>query len=274
MTFLQKLASAEKNNNSLLCVGLDPDLAKLPKLFQDQTDALLNFNTAIVDVTADLVCGFKVNIAFYEALGADGINQLAKTCVYIREKYPELPILLDAKRADIGNTNNGYADLAFKYLQADAITLQPYLGGEALQPFFDHAEKGMIILCRTSNDGAAEFQDLKVEGRPLYEHVAEAVATKWNANNNCLLVVGATYPEEMKTIRKIVGPDIIFLVPGVGAQGGDVAALMQAGLGPNKNELVINSSRAVLYASSGEDFAEAARKEALRTRDEINKYRS
>ena len=194
------------------------------------------------------------------------------TADYLREKYSDIPIILDAKRADIGNTNNGYASFIFDYLGMDGVTLHPYLGREALEPFLSYKDKGIIILCRTSNPGAGEFQDLLVDGKPLYQHVAKQVSEKWDKNNNCLLVVGATYPEEMKIIREIVGPDMAFLVPGIGAQGGNVEAVMKAGL-DNKQGLIISSSRDVLYASGGEDFAKAARKKATTTRDEINKYR-
>ncbi len=272
MNFITKLQNSWVKNNSLLCVGLDPELSKLPKHQQSVQDPLFAFNKAIIDATADLVCAFKPNSAFYEALGPDGIRQLKQTSEYIHENYPAIPIILDAKRADIGNTNNGYVDFIYDYLDMDAVTLHPYLGHEALQPFLNHADKGAIILCRTSNSGAAEFQDLLVNDHPLYEHVAKTIADTWNANENCLLVVGATYPEEMKVIRGLVG-DMPFLVPGVGAQGGDVKAVMQAGVDSNKQGMIISSSRGVIYASNGEDFAEAARTEAAKLRDEINLYR-
>lgn len=271
MDFKSKLNLAVDNNNSLLCVGLDSDVTKLPA---SVNGSQLEFNKAIVDATADLVCAFKPNSAFYEATGAESLEQLRETVTYINEKYPNIPVILDAKRADIGNTNQGYVDFAFNYLKVDAITLHPYLGGESLQPFLDIKDKGQIILCRTSNPGSGELQDLQVDGKPLYQHVAQTVATKWNKNNNCLLVVGATYPEEMKAIRETVGPDMTFLVPGVGAQGGDVEAVLKNGLGANQRGLIISSSRGVIFASDGSDFAERARQEATKTRDEINKYRS
>lgn len=270
MNFFEKLNISIDKNKSLLCVGLDPDPIKMPPHLEGD---VLRFNKAIIDSTHNLVCAYKPNSAFYEALGPKGIEQLKQTVEYIHEKCPNIPIILDAKRADIGNTNNGYIKFIFDYLYMDAVTLHPYLGGEALEPFLELGDKGMIILCRTSNPGASEFQDLS-DGSRVYQHVAKTVAKKWNANGNCLLVVGATYPEEMKEIRKLVGKEMIFLVPGVGAQGGDVEALMKAGLGANQRGLIISSSRAVIFASDGEDFAEAARAEAKRTRDEINKYRS
>lgn len=272
MDFITKLHSAWTSNNSLLCVGLDPELSKLPKYLQSAANPLFEFNKAIIDATADLVCAFKPNSAFYEALGPDGISQLKQTSDYIHEHYPNIPIILDAKRADIGNTNNGYVDFIYDYLNMDAVTLHPYLGREALEPFLSRADKGAIILCRTSNPGAAEFQDLQVDNHPLYEYVAKTIAISWNANKNCLLVVGATYPDEMKAIRNLVG-DLAFLVPGIGAQGGDIRAVMQVGTDSQKQGMIISSSRGVIYASAGDDFASAARAEAVKLRDEINQYR-
>lgn len=270
--FDQKIRAAMTKNNSLVCVGLDADLDKLPPHIASSPSPLFEFNKAIIDATADLVCSYKPNSAFYEALGGDGMKQLKQTADYLHENYPDIPIILDAKRADIGNTNNGYVHLAYDYLGMDAVTLHPYLGKEALEPFLSREDKGSIILCRTSNPGAAEFQDLISEGKPLYEHVAEAVATSWNTHNNCMLVVGATYPDEMKQIRSIVG-DMLFLVPGVGAQGGDVEAIMKAGIDSKKQGMIISSSRGIIYASSGEDFAEAARNETKKLQIEINNYR-
>lgn len=273
MQFYKKLARAVAKNNSLLCVGLDPDVAKMPAKIAKARNPLFTFNKSIIDATADLVCAFKPNSAFYEAYGADGIKQLKQTADYIRQKYPYLTLILDAKRADIGNTNDGYVEYVFDYLGMDAVTLHPYLGSEALKPFLARKDKGLIILCRTSNPGAAELQDVKVKGKPLYEHVASLVAKNWNVKNNCLLVVGATYPKEMKVIRSIVGPDMPFLVPGVGAQGGDVKATVKAGVNAKSEGLIISSSRATIFASSGHDFAEAAREHAMSLKNEINMYR-
>lgn len=273
MTFLQKLDGAVSANNSLLCVGLDSDHTKLPPHLVNKPNAIFEFNKSIIDATADLVCAYKPNSAFYEAQGSEGLDQLKQTVDYIHEKYPIIPIILDAKRADIGSTNIGYVDHIFGYLGMDAVTLHPYLGREALEPFLSLEDKGLIILCRTSNPGAGEFQDMEIVGKPLYEHVAEKVKDEWNNKKNCLLVVGATYPEEMKRIRALVGPDMVFLVPGVGAQGGDVRSVLENGLGANQRGLIINSSRGVIFASSGEDFAETARREAIALRDEINKHR-
>jgi orotidine-5'-phosphate decarboxylase len=231
------------------------------------------FNNAIVDATHDLVCAYKPNTAFYEARGAEGIQVLKDTCDYIRSVAPDVLILLDAKRADIGNTNAGYVQFAYDYLGADAITLHPYLGSEALAPFLERADKGAIILCRTSNSGGGEFQDLIVGDKKVFEHVANSVAQEWNANKNCMLVVGATYPEEAARIRQIVGDDVWFLVPGVGAQGGDAQQLMTAAQNGRGDGLIISSSRDILFASSGSDFAEAARNKAEALRSEINTYR-
>ena len=237
-----------------ICVGLDSEVSKLPK---GQTQ--LSFNQAIVKATHDLVAAYKPNSAFYEAEGAKGWETLKKTIAFIHEVAPKTRVILDAKRADIGNTSLSYARSAFEDLGADAITLNPYLGGEALQPFLDYKEKGCFILCRTSNVGAQEFQDLQVDGEPLYLRVARQVANHWNKNKNCGLVVGAIVPEELKKIRQVAG-DLPFLVPGVGAQGGDVKTVLE---NAGKNCL-INISRSVLFASKGPDFQDAARKELLK----------
>src|SRR5665213_1695672 len=205
MDFKTKLSAAWTKNDSLLCVGLDPDIDKLPEHLRQAETPYFDFNREVIDATADLVCAYKPNSAFYEARGAAGVEELKKTCAYIQEKYPHIPIILDFKRGDIGNTNNHYAAFAFDYLGADAIT----------------------VLCRMSNEGAGEFQDLEVNGRKLYFQVAENVAKEWNVNGNCLLVVGATFPAELSEIRQLVGDEMIFLVPGVGAQGGDVEATVK-----------------------------------------------
>lgn len=269
MHFLQKLATIQQHNNSLVCVGLDSDHTRLPKHLQTTTNAQFEFNKAIIDATADLVSCYKPNSAFYEGQGDVGLQQLKLTCDYIRQQYPEVCIILDAKRADIGSTNSGYVQFAYEYLGADAITLHPYFGKEALQPFLDRADKGAIILCRTSNPGAREFQDKLVDGKPLYQVVAQTVANEWNSNNNCLLVVGATYPDEMTKIRQLTG-DMTFLVPGIGAQGGDVEQTVKAARNSQGAGMIINSSRGIIFASSGEDFAEVARREATKLRDEIH----
>jgi orotidine-5'-phosphate decarboxylase len=261
MTFQEKLDAIVEKNKSLVCVGLDSDGTRLRQDFGGQSQ--FSFNKSIIEATADLVCSYKLNSAFYESIGHEGIKALKDTCDYLKEKYPEIPIIIDAKRADIGNTNKGYVQFVFTYLNADAVTVHPYLGEEAIRPFLDCKDKGIIILSRTTNPGAGEFQDLLVDGKPLYKIVAENVTKKWNANKNCLLVVGATYPKELAEVRKIAG-DMTFLVPGIGAQGGDLEATLKAGLNSKKQGLIINSSRGII-------FAENPRDEAEKLRNSINK---
>src|SRR5437868_2337701 len=265
MEFLERLAAAMERNNSLVCIGLDAQAERLPAHLKG-TERIFEFNKAIIDKTVDLVCAYKPNSAFYEAGGAAGIEQLKKTCDYLKAEYPQLPIILDAKRADIGNTNDEYAKFAFDYLGADAITLHPYLGGEALQPFLNHKDKGMIILCRTSNPGAGELQDLKTGGQKLFQLIAQRVREGWNKNGNCLLVVGATYPAELAKLREIMGNEFTFLVPGVGAQGGDIEKTVQAGLNSRGQGIIVNSSREIIFASGGVDFAEVARRKTEQLR--------
>lgn len=264
-TFYQKLADASKKQHSLVCVGLDSELSKLPIALQTAQYPQFSFNKSIIEATHDLVCSYKPNTAFYEARGEQGILELKMTCDYLRERYPEIVIILDAKRADIGNTNAGYVEFVFDYLGADAITLHPYLGREAIQPFLDRTDKGSIILCRTSNPGAGEFQDLLIAGKPLYMRVAEQVVHEWNVNENCALVVGATYPAEMKRVRDLA-PNTPLLIPGIGAQGGDVAATVVVGVDKSGFGAIINSARGII-------FAEDPRAEAMKLRDEINRYR-
>ena len=273
MNFQEKLDSLIKKNNSLVCVGLDAELTKLPEHLKQNVNAQFEFNKAIIDATHDLVAVYKPNSAFYEAQGEQGIRELKLTCDYLHEHYPEIPIILDAKRADIGNTNNGYIQFAYDYLNVDAITLNPYLGSEALKPFLDRADKGVIILCKTSNHGSGELQNLLVDNQPLYQIVAEKVATEWNTNQNCALVVGATYPEELAAVRKRVG-DLTLLVPGIGAQGGDIEKTIKSGINSQNAGLLINSSRGIIFASSDEDFAEKAPEETLKLKEVINKYRT
>lgn len=274
MNFLDKLNKIIEKNNSLVCVGLDSDIDKLPKIIKEENHEhpQFEFNKDIINATADLVCAYKPNSAFYEARGEEGIKELKLTCEYIKNTYPHIPIILDAKRADIGNTNNGYASFAFDYLGVDAITLNPYLGRDALQPFLDRKDKGCIILCKTSNAGAGELQDLKIGAETIYQLVARKTLKEWNTNNNCLLVVGATYPEELGEVRKIV-EDMTILVPGVGAQEGYLEKTIKGGLNSQKRGLIISSSRVIIFASSEEDFDERAREETKKLREEINQYR-
>ena len=271
MTFMQSLQRAWQLNNSLVCVGLDPEPAKFPPAIARDADAVFGFCRAIVDATADLVCAFKPQIAHFAALGAE--DALQRLIAHIHTTHPGVPVILDAKRGDIGSTAQNYAIEAFDRYGADAITVNPYLGRDSLQPFLDRADKGVIVLCRTSNAGAGDLQDLVVEGRPLYQHVAAKVANEWNANRNCLLVVGATWPAQLREVRAIVG-DVPFLVPGVGAQGGDVEAVVANGCTADGSGLLISSSRAILYASGGDDFTDAARRAALVLRDAINAARA
>lgn len=268
--FHNQLAAASAAAESLVCVGLDPEIERFPAHLRERSDAILAFNRAIIDATADLVCAYKPQIAHYAAVGAE--DQLQDTLRYIRARAPGVPIILDAKRGDIGSTAEKYAREAFERYGADAVTINPYLGRDSAEPFLQYADKGIVILCRTSNAGAREFQDLKIGERTLYQVVAEKVAQEWNTRGNCLLVVGATYPEELADIRARTGA-MTFLVPGVGAQGGDVRRAVQAGMTPAGDGLVINSSRGILYAGSGEDFAAAARRATLELRDAIEAAR-
>ncbi len=268
----RELIETKWGEKKFLCVGLDSDYTKIPEFARtdDIANTIVTFNKAIVEATKDLVCAYKPNIAFYEAYGDAGWFALCETIVRIREMAPDVPVILDAKRADIGSTNVGYVDAAFDLLQADAITVHPYLGAEALEPFLARAEKGIFVLCRTSNPGAGEFQDLLVNGEPLYRFVARRVASEWNKNGNCALVVGATYPDELREVRGLVG-DMPILIPGIGAQGGDVEKTVSAGKDSRGQGMIINSSRGIIFASKDRDFAEAAGREALALHEEILK---
>lgn len=273
MNFNVKLKQISHKNNSLLCIGLDSDFEKIPHHLKKRKNPLFEFNKAIIEATVSHVCAYKPNPAFYEALGKDGIEQLKLTLDYLKINFPDIPVILDAKRADIGNTNKGYVKYAFEYLQADAITLHPYLGSEALKPFLDLKDKGIFILCRTSNPGAGEFQDLKYDGKFLYEVVAKNVINNWNYNGNCGLVVGATYPEELNIVRQIIG-DMPMLLPGVGAQGADLEKTVKCGVDNQGQNAVINSSRNIIFASNNVDFALKAANEAENLKKSINLYRS
>jgi orotidine-5'-phosphate decarboxylase len=269
--FIERLGRAWKNNDSLVCVGLDPDTSRFPKHIDALDEPIFEFNKAIIDATHDLVCAYKPQIAHYSAESAE--LELESTISYIKSTYPHVPVILDAKRGDIGSTAEMYATEAFERYAADAVTVNPYLGFDSLQPFLRYKDRGVILLCRTSNPGAADLQDLAVDGAPLFEKVASLAAQKWNANGNCLLVVGATWPQQMARIRSIVG-EMPLLVPGVGAQGGDVEQLVKAGQTQTGAGLIISSSRAILYASDGEDFAEAARAQTDTLRKLINQFRN
>ena len=263
---------------TLLCVGLDPEPERLPAAVRHGQrsigQTLLAFNAAIVEATADLVCAYKPNIAFYEAHGPEGLEALIRTIALIHERAPGVPVLLDAKRGDLANTSRLYAQAVFDTYGADAVTVQPYQGQEALAPFIERADRGIFVLCRTSDPGAGELQDLLVAGtgEPLYLRVARAVAERWNVHGNCGLVVGATWPDELRAIRA-AAPELPILLPGIGAQGGDLAGSVRAGVDRQGQGLLVSVSRSVLYASAGADFAEAARREAARLRDAINQHR-
>jgi orotidine-5'-phosphate decarboxylase len=272
MNFIDKLNAAWRSNDSLLCVGLDPDIERFPAHLRDHPEGIAEFCKAIIDATADLACSFKPQIAYFAALGAE--DQLETVCRYLKERYPHIPLILDAKRGDIGATAHQYAREAFDRYGADAVTVNPYMGFDSVEPYMAWADRGVIVLCRTSNAGGSDLQFLDVGGRPLYQHVAQLVAEKWNKNGQCALVVGATFPQELAEVRAIVG-DMPLLVPGIGAQGGDIEATVKSGRTPNGAGMMINSSRAILYAQpqGDEDFAAAARRVAMETRDAINQHR-
>ena len=267
------------SRGKFVCVGLDSDFKKIPECMHRYNgkgeigvaDTIVAFNRMLVEATKYFVCAYKPNIAFYEMYGAEGISALQRTISDIHRISPNVPVILDAKRADIGNTNAGYVSAAFDLLRADAITVHPYLGAEALQPFLERTDKGIIVLCRTSNPGAGEFQDLDVNGEPLYRFVARRVADIWNKNDNCALVVGATYPDELSEVRKIVG-DMPILVPGIGAQGGDVEKTVTAGKNSHGHGMIINSSRGIIFASKGIDFASVAHEKAEELNNLIKQY--
>lgn len=270
MTFIQQLHHRWHHANTLLCVGLDPEPSRLPAALRDDPDPVFAFCRAIVDATAPYVCAFKPQIAHFAAQRAEGA--LERLIAHIHNVHPGIPVILDSKRGDIGSTAQHYAHEAFERYRADAVTVNPYLGRDSVQPFLDFADKGVVVLCRTSNPGSGEFQDLRSDGRLLYQHVAQRVAHEWNGNGNCLLVIGATWPEELAQVRALVG-DMPLLVPGIGAQGGNVQAVVEKGSRSDGAGLIISSSRAILYASSGDDFAQAAADAAMAQRDQINQFR-
>ncbi len=264
MNFIEKLLNASIRNKSLLCIGLDPD----PELMPSQIK-VFEFNKAIIEATSDLVCAYKLNLAFYEALGDEGLNALKGTIKYMPSN---IPIIGDAKRGDIGNTAKAYAKAILADLGFDATTVNPYLGFDSIEPFIDYTDKGVFILCRTSNAGAADFQSLRCETelgyRPLFELVA-LKASQWNIHGNIGLVIGATYPEELRLIRQ-AHPDMPLLIPGIGAQGGDIALAARYGVDAQGERAILNSSRQIIYASREKDFAQAARRVASELRDQIN----
>lgn len=264
MKFTDKLEKASQKNNSLLCIGLDVSLSQIPQCLLNQEDPIFLFNRKIISATKDLVCAYKPNIAFYEMHGIYGISSLMKTIEFIQST--DIPVILDAKRADIGNSSFAYAKSIFQIYKADATTVNPYLGHDSVEPFLEYKDKGIFVLCLTSNSGAKDFQS-----GGLYRQVAEKVK-EWDRYKNCGLVVGATKPEELKEIREIA-PDLPLLIPGIGAQGGKIEETVKNGVDKKGEKVIINSSRSIIYASQKEDFAEAARAAAKNLRDEINQYR-
>ncbi|QWD87217.1 orotidine-5'-phosphate decarboxylase [Polynucleobacter paludilacus] len=270
-SFTQQLQAAWASQGSMLCVGFDPDPKRMPASLADKPEPIFEFCKAIADITADLVCAFKPQIAYFASQGAEA--QLEKLIAHLKTHYPHIPVILDAKRGDIGSTAEHYALEAFERYGADAVTVNPYMGFDSIEPYLRYPEKGVIVLCRTSNPGGSDLQFLQnaSSGEPLYIEVAKLAASKWNTSGQIGLVVGATFPEEIAKVRNLVG-DMPLLIPGIGAQGGDIEATVKAGSVTQKpgTGMIINSSRAILYASGGEDFAQAARKVALSTRDALN----
>jgi orotidine-5'-phosphate decarboxylase len=279
MNFIDQLAHAQRQNDSLLCVGLDPEPSRFPGAWKGQSDRIYDFCAAIVDASKDLVCAFKPQIAYFAAHRAE--DQLERLMAHMRRVAPHVPVILDAKRGDIGSTAEQYAREAFDRYQADAVTLSPFMGFDTMEPFLKYPGKGVILLCRTSNPGGSDLQNLRladVAGQPrVYEHIARQAQGPWNTNGQMGLVVGATFPEEIARVRELA-PTLPLLIPGVGAQGGDAVATVKAGLrtdegGRITGSIIVNSSRAVLYASGGDDFASAARRVALETRLALNQAR-
>lgn len=263
MSFMNQVKKRWTENNTLLCVGLDPDINKIPAKYKESKTPLFDFNKDIIDATAEYVCCYKPQIAYYNGVGLE--KDLEMTIEYIHTNYPGVPVILDAKRGDIGSTAEMYVKEAYDRYKADSVTVNPYMGGDTLQPFLDKKDKATIILCRTSNPGAVDLQDLQIDGKPLYMHVASKAANEWNNNSNILLVVGATYPGELAEIRNVIG-DIPFLTPGIGAQGGDVEKAVKAGTTADGTGMIINSSRGIIYADNPGVAAKTLR-------DEINLYR-
>lgn len=269
-TFSQQLQSAWASQGSMLCVGFDPDPKRMPTSQHGKPLSIFEFCRDIADATADVVCAFKPQFAYFASQAAEG--QLEKLIQHLKDRYPHIPVVLDAKRGDIGSTAEHYALEAFERHGADAVTVNPYMGRDSIEPYLKHQGKGVIVLCRTSNPGGSDLQSLNLanDGQPLYLHVATLAANEWNSSGQISLVVGATFPDEIAKVRAIVG-EMPLLIPGIGAQGGDLNATVRAGQIPSKpgTGMMINSSRAILYASAGADFAEAARAVAIETRDAL-----
>jgi orotidine-5'-phosphate decarboxylase len=269
-TFSDLLRARWRDADTLLCVGLDPDPARFPAHLRGRADAILAFCREIADATAEFACAFKPQIAYFAAARAE--DQLEALIAHLRNRHPQVPVILDAKRGDIGATSEQYAREAFERYDAHAVTLSPYMGFDSVQPYLAHAGRGVFLLCRTSNPGGDDLQLLDVGGERLYERVARLTSGAWNASGQLGLVVGATYPAELARVRALA-PELPLLVPGIGAQGGDVQASVEAGQDARGTGMLINSSRAILYAGNGEDFAQKAADVARATRDQINAYR-
>ena len=269
MSFHDRLRQVWRSKNSLVCVGIDPEVAKIPAHLQDEEEAFLAFGIGIVDATAPYVCAFKPQAAHFAAVGAE--DQLAKLIAYIQRHYPEIPVILDAKRGDVGSTAALYTKEVFERFGADAVTVNPYLGYESISPYLDYTDRGVIVLCRTSNPSSDWIQAVPLNDEPLYLSVARKVR-EWDKNNQCMLVTGATFPEELGRVRRVIG-DLPLLVPGVGAQGGDVESVLKMGLDADGYGLCISSSRSIIYAGNGSDFATQAALAAKNLRDQINEAR-
>lgn len=271
MKFKDRLQRAARTNRSLVCVGLDFEMDYVPAEIRDQEYPILTFNQAIIEATKDLVCAYKPNIAFYEKHAERGLTSLRKTIELIPE---EIPVILDAKRGDVGSTARAYADAYFEDLGVDAITVNPYLGTDSLEPFLSYEDKGVFVVCRTTNAGAADFQDLVSNGAPLFEHVARRAVQEWNKNDNIGLVAPGNLPKMLQQVRKVAGPNVPLLVPGIGTQGGTVGDAVRHGANLRGEMCILNASRSILYASQGPDFAEAARRATQKVRDEANEARN
>lgn len=268
--FKERLLRACRTNRSLLCIGLDFEMSLVPPHIRDSDYPILEFNEAIIDATMDLVCAYKPNIAYYEKHGERGVTMLRKTV----EKIPEeIPVILDCKRGDIGPTARAYAEAYFDDLGVDAVTVNPYLGFDSLEPFLSYEDRGVFVLCRSTNPGAADFQDLQVGGTPVYEHVARKALT-WNQHENIALIAPSTQPKALQTIRRVAGPSVPILVPGIGAQGGTVQDAVRFGANLRGENAILSASRSILYASNGADFADAARKVASKLREDMNDARN
>jgi len=268
MKFLEKLNHCVRSSESYLCIGLDPDLDRLPMAVRKQAKPIEVFNRAIIEATQDVVCAYKLNLSFYERFGSEGWKAFETTVKIIPD---ECLIIADGKRNDIGNSARQYARALFKHTSCDAVTVNPLMGEDSVAPFLEYEDKGVFLLCLTSNPGSSDFQRLVCDGKPLFFHIAEKVL-EWNSAGNCGLVVGATHPEELRQIRKL-SPYIPFLIPGIGTQGGDLEKTIRYGMNEHGENALINSSRAIIYASDGEDFAAVAREKALELRDSINEIK-